>query len=198
VSIGVFLSVWPEERDVNASLAVAARLATIDSLRAIACADERGPDCDHEGWLLGCVRGAGTKALALVDTWTESLSHRTYHPYAFFRIVLDACMRLGDAEGVERVCKRGGPMGWQIAHAARWELGRSPNRDQLLDALLARYSPGCVSARGRDHAGDILTVGMAVTRPAWLQLESPHPVETLSIVAALGTDGPAWDDDALP
>jgi hypothetical protein len=187
-----------ESHDDDVSLAVAARLAKVEPVLAIRHATELGPDCYHQGWLTGCVRGAGIEAADLLDTWIEHLSPATYHPYAFFGVVLEASMRLGDAERVRRVCERGGPMGWQIAHAARWELGRSPNRAELLEALLARYRPGCVSARGRERSGGPLTVGMCVTRPQWLELERPHPVETLSIVAALGTDGPAWGDDALP
>jgi hypothetical protein len=186
-----------DSHDDDASLAVAARLAQVDPDRALARAHQLGPDCYHQSWLLGCVRGAGAQTTDLVDAWIEHLSHHTYHPYGFFRVVLECCLRLGDAERVERLCERGGPTGWQIAHAARWDLGRSPNRTELLEALLARYRPGCVSARGRERTG-LTTVGMCVTRPAWLELEAPHPIETLSIVAALGADGPAWSDDALP
>jgi hypothetical protein len=42
-----------------------------------------------------------------------------------------------------------------------------------------------------------MAVGKIVYRPQWLQLTEPHPIETLSIVAALGPDGPAWGGESL-
>ena len=142
--------------------------------------------------------GAPDKAGELVDTWIDHLAPMTYDPYAFFRDVLEACIELGDAARVRRLYERGGPTGWQVAHAARWQLGRAANRGALLDACLARYEAGSVAGRAVDGPGLPFAVGKVVIRPQWLQLTDPHPIETLSIVAALGSDGPAWTDEALP
>jgi hypothetical protein len=188
--------IW--SHDADASLAVAARLAKADPERALAHANELTPDCDCMSWLLGCVRGAPDRAGSLVDRWIDHLAPATYDPYQFFRGVLEACIRLGDAARVRRLCERGGPTGWQIAHAARWDLAHASNRTDLLDACLARYKPGCVAGRAVDGPGLMMAVGKVVIRPQWLQLDRPHPVETLSIVAALGSDGPSWHGDALP
>jgi hypothetical protein len=186
------------KRDDDASYAIAARLAKADPDRALARAAELGPDLYHVGWLNGCVRGAPDRAGALVDAWIDDFTASTYDPYGFFRAILIACIELGDPARVRRLCQRGGPNGWQIAHAARWNLGRAANRVALLHACLAPYPAGFVAGRAVDQLGFSMAVGKVVIRPQWLQLARPHPVETLSLVAALGPDGPMWDDDVLP
>ena len=193
----------PEEHafDRDASLAVAARLATADGPRAVAAAAAHRPDVDHLPWLLGCARAEAPGAADLVDTWIDALGPGTYDPYAYFAGVLDACLELGDADRARRLLAAGGPTGWQVAHAARWPLPRAATRGAaaaLLDALLDRYPPGIVAGRAGDRSGLILGAGRMVLRPEWLALTDPHPVETLSIVGALGADGPPWGGAALP
>jgi hypothetical protein len=143
------------------------------------------------------VRGGVPEAGAVVDEWIAQLGPDAYNPHFYFRGVLEACLDLGDVARTRRCLERAGATGWQVAHAARWRLGRATPRDELLAACLDRYAPGPVSGRAVERHAPF-GVGNVVIRPGWLDFSEPHPVETLSVVAALGADGPAWEWDRLP
>jgi len=191
--------------DEDATLAVAGRLAIAEPARAVARARELDPQVDHLPWLTAVARARAAGAAELIDTWIDALDADTYNPYAYFGGVIEACLALGDAARVRRLLARGGASGWQVAHAARWSLAAAAARadaavPDLLAALLERHDASVVAGRAVEPGGFALAAGRMVIRPAWLALAAPapHPVETLSVVAALGAHGPAWTDPALP
>jgi hypothetical protein len=186
------------DHDAPASLAVAARLARSDPARAVALATENEPDLRHMSWLQGCVHGAASVAGELVDEWIAALNPLTYDPYGYFRGLLESCLDLGDVARTRRCLEMAGATGWQVAHAARWRLGRAANREELLEACLDPYKPGLVAGRAVGRAGFPMAAGRVVIQPQWLDFSDPHPVETLSVVAALGADAPMWEWDWLP
>ncbi len=186
------------KHDEHASMAVAARLARVDPRRAVEHARELGPDLDHFGWLRGCIVGGAEAREALLDEWIAHLSPMTYDPYFFLKAVVEACIELGDPERLRRTLEAGGPTGWQVAHAARWALARAEEPERFLDVLLDRYPPGFVAGRAVEPRGMSFAAGKCVIRPPWLDFSEPHPVETLSIVAALGGKGSIWEWDWLP
>lgn len=190
----------PDEwsNDDDASLAVAARLARSDPARAVALTREKERGLDELSWLRGCVRTRAPGAEELVDEWIAALSPGTYDPYTYFRGVLESCLELGDVARTGRCLEVAGATRWQVAHAARWRLGRAERREDLLVACLRPCQPGPVAGRAVELRGFPMAAGRVVIRPPWLDFSDPRPVETLSVVAAVGTDAPAWEWDRLP
>ncbi|HEX7702223.1 MAG TPA: hypothetical protein VF403_15905 [Kofleriaceae bacterium] len=180
----------PEEWDDGVTFA----LAKADPVRGRAMLRELGPVVDHAGWLRGCVAGdSGADTLALVDEWIAGLDPITYHPYAYFEVVLDACLVLGDVARTRTLLAKGGPTGWQVATAAHHGLAATTgDRAALLAALYERVTPGIVAGRAVARGGFPLGAGKMVIQPAWLDFATPHPIETLAIVVALGADNPRW------
>ncbi len=188
-------------RDDDATLAVAARLARADAPRALALARERGCATDYLPWLSGCALGGAPGAGDLVDEWIAAFGPHQYDPYAYFCGVLEACFALRDVERTRALLAAAGATGWQVAHAGRWALSEAARRGDvsaLLAACLERYPAGIVAGRAGERGLPMFGAGRMVLRPAWLELGDPHPIETLSIVAALGADGPTWNDSSLP
>lgn len=184
--------------DEPASIAVAARLARVDPNRAFEVAVDIEPDLYRAGWLRGCSLGGAARMGELLDRWIEHLSPMTYDPHFFMMAVLHTCIDQGDRERARRLLENGGPTGWQVAHAAHDALRCSSDAEPFLDVLLDRYEPGAVSARAIERSGPSFSVGKSVVRPAWLDFREPHPVETLSVTAALGGEGLIMDWDWLP
>ncbi|MEO8843333.1 MAG: hypothetical protein ABI591_12885 [Kofleriaceae bacterium] len=168
-------------------------LAKADPVRGRATLRELGPVVDHAGWLRGCATHADADTLALVDEWIEALGPATYHPYAYFEIVLDACLALGDVERTRTLLAKAGPTGWQVGCAAHHALAETTgDRAALLAALYERVTPGVVAGRAVARDGFPLGAGKMVIQPAWLDFATPHPIETLAVVVALGADHPRW------
>jgi len=180
----------PEDWDDSVTFA----LAKADPVRGRAKLTELGPVVDHAGWLRGCVAGdTGPDTLALVDAWIAALGPATYHPYAYFEAVLDACLALGDVERTRTLLAKAGPTGWQVATAAHHGLAATTgDRAALLGALYERVAPGIVAGRAVARGGFPLGAGKMVIQPTWLDFTTPHPIETLAIVTALGADNPHW------
>lgn len=179
----------PEDWDDGVTFA----LAKADPVRGRAKLRELGPEVDHAGWLRGCATHADADTLALVDEWIVALGPLTYHPYAYFEVVMDACLRLGDVGRTRTLLAKGGPTGWQVATAAHHGLAETArDRAALLAALYERATPGIVAGRAVARGGFPLGAGKMVIQPAWLDFATPHPIETLAVVVALGADNLRW------
>ncbi len=184
--------------DEHASIAVAARLARVDPGRAFERAIDIEPDLDQMGWLRGCSLGKAARMGELLDRWIEHLGPMTYDPHFFMLGVLETCIEQGDPVRARRLLENGGPTSWQVAHAAHDALARCSDPEPFLEVLLDRYEPGAVAGRAVERHGFPLAAGKVVIRPAWLDFHEPHPVETLSVTAALAGQGPIWSWDWLP
>ncbi len=178
-----------------ASEALFSRLAKHDPARALKLAvSEERSGTDELPRVLACHLG-GADVRPLLDSYIDSLTADSYRPFTHFFELAGLCVRLEDEARLRKTLEKSGPLGWQIAMAARVPVMALALRDsQRLPAVLevcsAKYELGFVA--GRDASDGGLHAGNVVYRPDWLSEQPPRSVETLRITAALGQKGPRW------